>query len=72
MHALPKHAKNALKPLGAGTDGRLQQIEDIKAAVLAADGGEFASDVEVSTVFAKYMGSTERGCGPRTSNRTAT
>ena len=71
MHAVPKDAKNAPKPLGVGPDGRLQQIEDLKAAVLAADSGEFASDGEVSTVFAKYTGSAERGCNPATSKRTA-
>ena len=61
MHAAPKDAKYALKPLGVSPDGRLQQIEDVKTAVLAADSGEFASDSEVSTVFAKYVGSAERG-----------
>ena len=61
MHAEPKDAKIAPKPLGVDPDGRLLQIEDLMAAVLAADRGEFASDGEVSTVFAKYVGSAERG-----------
>ena len=71
MHAAPKDAKNALKPLGVYPDGRLQQTEDLKTSVLAANSGEFASDQEVSTVFAKYTGSAERGCNPGTNKRTA-
>ena len=71
MHAVPEVEKDALKPLGVGPDGRFQQIEDLKVSVLAANSGEFASDQEVSTVFAKYTGSAERGCNPGTNKRTA-
>jgi RHH-type rel operon transcriptional repressor/antitoxin RelB len=35
-------------------DWRLPQIEDLKAAVIAADRGDFASDDDVSAVLAKY------------------
>jgi len=33
---------------------RLPQIEDLQEAVRAADDGEFATDAEVSAVFARY------------------
>ena len=33
---------------------RTPQIEDLRAAVQAADAGEFASDDEVRAVFARY------------------
>lgn len=44
----------AMEALSAYLEWRMPQIEDLKAAVLAADQGEFASDDEVSAVFAKY------------------
>ena len=46
----------AMEALSVYLEGRIPQMEDLKAAVLAADQGEFASDVEVSAVFAKYAG----------------
>lgn len=44
----------AMEALAAYLDDRIPQIEDLKQAVLAADRGEFASDEEVASVFAKY------------------
>lgn len=35
-------------------DWRIPQVEDLKLAIAAADRGEFASDEEVSAVFAKH------------------
>ncbi len=46
----------AMEALSVYLEGRIPQIEDLKAAVLEADHGEFASDDEVSAVFAKYSG----------------
>ena len=46
----------AMEALTVYLDGRLPQMEDLKAAVLEADHGEFASDEEVKAVFAKYTG----------------
>lgn len=42
----------ALEALGAYLEWRLPQIEDLKAAVLAADEGDFASDEAVAKEFA--------------------
>lgn len=39
---------------GLNLGRRLSQIEDLKLAVRAADRAEFASEGEVSAVFAKY------------------
>ena len=47
----------AMEALSVYLEGRIPQIEDLKAAVLAADQGEFASDQQVSAVFAKYKDS---------------
>ena len=47
----------AMEALSVYLDGRIPQIEDLKAAVLEADHGEFASDEEVEAVFAKYTDS---------------
>lgn len=33
---------------------RMPQIEDLQAAIAAADAGEFATDAEVNAVFARY------------------
>ena len=37
---------------------RIPQIEDLKAAVAAADRGDFASDTEVAAVFDRYAGNS--------------
>ena len=42
----------ATEALGSYLDWRLPQIEDLKAAVLAADRGDFAGDEEVAAVRA--------------------
>lgn len=44
----------AMEALSVYLEGRIPQIEDLKAAVLEADHGEFASEEAVSAVFAKY------------------
>ncbi len=44
----------AMQALNDYLDWRLPQIEDLKAAVAAADAGDFASDDEVATLFASY------------------
>ena len=46
----------AMEALTVYLEERIPQIEDLKSAVLAADQGEFASDEQVSAVFAKYTG----------------
>jgi predicted transcriptional regulator len=33
---------------------RVPQVEDLQAAIAAADAGEFASDAEVKALFARY------------------
>ena len=33
---------------------RMPQVQDLQAAISAADAGEFASDSEVEAVFARY------------------
>ncbi len=43
----------AMQALGSYLDSRLPQFEDLKAAVLAADQGDFASDEDVATVLAR-------------------
>ena len=58
----------ATEALGSYLDGRLPQIEDLKAAVLAADQGDFASDEEVATVRAKQT----RRKAPRAAAKPAT
>lgn len=42
----------ATEALGSYLEWRIPQIEDLKAAVLAADEGDFASDDEVAKVLA--------------------
>ena len=42
---------------------RTPQIEDLKAAVLAADAGEFAADDEVLEVFERYAALTPQARG---------
>ena len=44
----------AMEALGAYLEWRIPQIEDLKAAVLAADEADFATDAEVSAVLAKH------------------
>ena len=44
----------AMEALRGYLEERIPQIEDLKEAVLAADRGEFASDVEVAAVVARY------------------
>lgn len=44
----------ATEALGSYLDWRLPQIEDLKAAVLAADQSDFASDEDVATVLARH------------------
>lgn len=44
----------AMEALSAYLDRRIPQIEDLKAAVMAADAGEFASETEVAQAMAKY------------------
>lgn len=48
----------AMEALSIYLEGRIPQIEDLKAAVQEADQGEFASDDEVGTVLARYSGLT--------------
>ena len=45
----------AMEALSVYLEWRIPQIEDLKAAVLAADRGEFASDEEAAAVSAKYV-----------------
>ena len=42
----------AMEALGSYLEWRIPQIEDLRAAVLAADQGDFASDDEVASVLA--------------------
>ncbi len=44
----------AMEALAAYLDERIPQIEDLKAAIQAADRGEFASADEVASAFAKH------------------
>lgn len=44
----------AMEALSIYLEGRMPQIEDLKAAVIEADHGDFAGDEEVNAVFAKY------------------
>ena len=44
----------AMEALSVYLEGRIPQVEDLQAAVLAADQAEFSSDDEVSAVVAKY------------------
>ena len=57
----------ATEALGSYLDWRLPQIEDLKAAVLAADQGDFASDEEVATVRARQT----RRKAPRAASKPA-
>lgn len=43
----------AMEALGSYLEWRIPQIEDLKAAVRAADEGDFASDAEVAAVLAR-------------------
>ena len=44
----------AMEALAEYLDWRLPQVADLKAAIAAADRGEFASDDEVQAVFQRY------------------
>jgi predicted transcriptional regulator len=44
----------AMEALREYLDWRIPQVEDLKAAVAAADQGDFASDEEVAAVFSKH------------------
>ena len=44
----------AVNALNDYLDWRIPQIENLKLAIAAADRGEFASDLEVESVFKKY------------------
>lgn len=44
----------AMDALGEYLAWRTPQVEDLKAAVAAADSGEFATDDEARAVFSKY------------------
>ena len=44
----------AMEALAAYLDDRIPQIEDLNAAVQAADQDDFASDDEVVAVFGRY------------------
>ena len=44
----------AMEALSVYLEGRMPQVEDLKAAVQEADQGEFASDDEVAAVIARY------------------
>lgn len=44
----------AMEALSVYLEARIPQIEDLKAAVLEADQGEFSSDDEVAATFARY------------------
>lgn len=54
----------AMEALSDYLDWRIPQIEDLKAAIAAADAGDFASDDEVDQVF-------ERLSAPRPARKTA-
>lgn len=55
----------AMEALGEYLDWRLPQIEDLKAAVAAADAGQFADAAEAGRVFSRY----ERPAAPKTAAR---
>ena len=46
----------AIEALSVYLEERIPQIEDLKAAVLAADQGQFATDAEVGAVVTRYAG----------------
>jgi len=58
----------AMEALSSYLEWRLPQIEDLKAAVAAADQGDFASDDEVSVALARQVARKT----PRTAARPAT
>jgi predicted transcriptional regulator len=58
----------AMEALGSYLEWRIPQIEDLKAAVLAADQGDFATDAEVTAVLAGH----NRGKAPRSAAKPAT
>ena len=61
----------AMEALSSYFEWRMPQIEDLKAAVQAADQGDFASDDEVAAVFAKHgHGKAQPAAKPPTRRRT--
>lgn len=44
----------AMEALGEYLDWRMPQIKELKAAVAAADAGDFASDDEAAAIFSRY------------------
>lgn len=58
----------AMEALGSYLEWRIPQIEDLKAAVLAADQGDFATEAEVTAVFA----ARGRGKAPRSTAKAVT
>lgn len=45
---------------------RMPQIQDLQAAIQAADAGDFADDAEVDAVFARHLASAQK---PRAGSR---
>jgi predicted transcriptional regulator len=43
-----------MEAVGEYLTWRVPQVEDLHAAIRAADAGEFASDAEVNALFARY------------------
>ncbi len=63
----PNVSRVAKKACGPHLEWRIPQIEDLKAAVLAADQDDFATDAEVSAVVARLP----RKCTSRTAAKPA-
>ena len=61
----------AMEALASYFDWRMPQIEDLKAAVQAADAGEFASEAEVAAVFATYGSKAAKRTAAATPRRRA-
>jgi predicted transcriptional regulator len=55
----------AMEALRDYLDWRIPQIEDLKAAVAAADAGDFATDEDVSRVFAPHTARPARKAARR-------
>ena len=58
----------AMEALSTYLDARIPQIEDLKAAVRAADQGDFASDDEVTAALTRHAFKPSRGT-PKTAAR---
>ena len=60
----------AMDALGEYLAWRTPQVEDLKAAVAAADSGDFASDDEARAVFARYrLAATPQATAPAKARR---